>query len=81
MAEPKAKQKDHEPLWVSRALGTKALLRECAALTPLDDYGRKVPLYAVAHKALDLYLASLNGKSSAGPTLGKPRRMGPGNHG
>ena len=78
MAEKTTQPKDQTAVWISRRLGTRELLDECAGLTPRDDYGRKLPLYGVRHKALEAYRATLNGKAGAGPTSPrKSRRIGP----
>ena len=77
MAENTTQPKDQTAVWISRRLGTRELLDECAGLTPRDDYGRKLPLYGVIHKALETYRATLNGANTAGPTPRKSRRIGP----
>ena len=77
MAENTTQPKDQTAVWISRRLGTRELLDECVAGTPRDDYGRKVPIYGVVHKALQAYRATLNGANTAGPTPRKSRRIGP----
>jgi len=37
------------------------LLHECKKLSPPDQYGRRLPLYAVIHVALEQYKESLGG--------------------
>ena len=74
---PEPIKKDQTAVWISRRLGTRELLDECAGLTSRDDYGRKLPLYGVIHKALETYRATLNGANTDGPTPRKSRRIGP----
>ena len=41
---------------------TVTLLHQCKDQSPPDEFGRRLPLYAVVHAALELYLASLSKK-------------------
>jgi len=69
-AVKETKVSDATALWVSKRLGTIALAHECKNLTPRDEYGRKLPMYAVVHLALKEYIERHSGKAA--------KRFGPG---
>lgn len=52
--------RDVSAVWIKPP--TVTLLHEAQDASPPDEFGVRLPLYAVVHAALELYLASVNGK-------------------
>ena len=69
-----AKVSDYTTVIVSRRLNTVGLLHECAAVSPATEYGTRLPMYAVLHRALEEY------KERHGAKAGEKKagRFGPG---